>query len=212
MVLFCDILLPERFRNNYTTCSSVAIDCTDEKQRHHLWSEIKHFYIQRYWLHEKDCDRCFEFEICASDAGIKEAHSDAVDYYIKIRDFNEAERRLRLYYDSYEIMPAEYWQPSRLKIVTKYISLSSPNLTWNVNLVSYWNIYQSKLFKNISTKKVSQENYSDAKVTNLDYLRGKATMYSKNADVEYEVDFDYLDDTVDIDDDYSLSNTFYAKY
>ena len=37
-------------------------------------------------------------------------------------------------------------------------------------------------------------------------------MYSKNADVEYEVDFDYLDDTVDIDDDYSLSNTFYAKY
>ena len=112
----------------------------------------------------------------------------------------------------YEIMPAEYWQPSRLKIVTKYISLSSPNLTWNVNLVSYWNIYQSKLFKNISTKKVSQENYSDAKVTNLDYLRGKATMYSKNADVEYEVDFDYLDDTVDIDDDYSLSNTFYAKY
>ena len=60
--------------------------------------------------------------------------------------------------------------------------------------------------------KVSQENYSDAKVTNLDYLRGKATMYSKNADVEYEVDFDYLDDTVDIDDDYSLSNTFYAKY
>ena len=83
------------------------IDCTDEKQRHHLWSEIKHFYIQRYWLHEKDYDRCFEFEICASDAGIKEAHSDAVDYYIKIRDFNEAERRLQLYYDSYEIMPAE---------------------------------------------------------------------------------------------------------
>ena len=83
------------------------IDCIDEKQRHHLWSEIKHFYIQRYWLHEKDYDRCFEFEICASDAGIKEAHSDAVDYYIKIRDFNEAERRLQFYYDSYEIMPVE---------------------------------------------------------------------------------------------------------
>ena len=94
----------------------------------------------------------------------------------------------------------------------KVYSLNSPNFPWNVHLVSYWNIYQSKLFKNISTKKVSKENYSDAKVTNLDYLRGKATMYSKNADVEYEVDFDYLDDTVDIDDDYSLSNTFYAKY
>ena len=31
VVLFCAILLPERFRNNYTTCLSAAIDCTDEK-------------------------------------------------------------------------------------------------------------------------------------------------------------------------------------
>ena len=112
----------------------------------------------------------------------------------------------------YEIMPAEYWQPSKIKIITKYISLTSPNLTWNVNLLPYWNIYQSKLVKNISTKKLSMENYSDAKVTNLDYLRGKATMYSKNADIEYELDFDYLDDTVDVDDNYSLANTFFAKY
>ena len=58
----------------------------------------------------------------------------------------------------YEIMPAEYWQPSKIKIITKYISLTSPNLTWNVNLLSYWNIYQSKLIKNISTKKLSMEN------------------------------------------------------
>jgi len=112
----------------------------------------------------------------------------------------------------YEIMPAEYWQPSKIKIITKYISLQSPNLTWEVNLLSYWNIYQSKLIKNIDSKKLTLENYSDAKLTNLDYLRGKATMYSKNADIEYEIDFDYLDDNVDIDDDYSLSNTFTAKY
>ena len=112
----------------------------------------------------------------------------------------------------YEIMPAEYWQPSKIKIVTKYISINSPNLNWSVNLLPYWNVYQSKLTKNITTKKISLENYSDAKVTNLDYIRGKATMYSKNADIEYEVDFDYLDDTVDVDDDYSLANTFSAKY
>jgi hypothetical protein len=112
----------------------------------------------------------------------------------------------------YEIMPAEYWQPSKIKIVTKYISINSPNLSWSVNLLPYWNVYQSKLTKNITTKKISLENYSDAKVTNLDYIRGKATMYSKNADIEYEVDFDYLDDTVDVDDDYSLANTFSAKY
>ena len=31
VVLFCDILLQERFRNNYTTFLSAAIDCTDEK-------------------------------------------------------------------------------------------------------------------------------------------------------------------------------------
>lgn len=112
----------------------------------------------------------------------------------------------------YEIMPSEYWQPSKIKIVTKYISNESPNLTWEVDLLPYWNTYQSKSLKNIDSKKLTTETYSDAKLTNLDYLRGKATMYSKNADIEYEIDFDYLNDNVDIDDNYSLTNTFMAKY
>lgn len=111
----------------------------------------------------------------------------------------------------YEIMPDEYWQSSKVKIMTKYISLKSPNLSWTVDLSPWWNEWQSKSDKTFLTKKVSSEKWKDAKLTNLDYINGIATFYSKTNDDSFEVPFDYLTGEEDLDDDFSLANTFTQK-
>lgn len=112
----------------------------------------------------------------------------------------------------YEIMPSEYWQPAQIIIMTKFISLASPNLKWTVDLSPWWNMWQSKSDKTYTTKKISKDgNWYDAKITRFDYMHGKATLYSKTNDQSYEVPFDYLSGDEDIDDSFSLANTFTQK-
>lgn len=112
-----------------------------------------------------------------------------------------------------EIPDKEYWQPSKCMIITKFISVQSPALKWEVDLTKYWNYYQRKKDKEIENVKLSQENILDSEIIDLNYVKGKAKLYSETLDEEYELDFDYLNgDTNKISDDYLLSkNTFISN-
>ena len=111
-----------------------------------------------------------------------------------------------------EIPGNEYWQPSKCCIITKFINSSSPNLRWTVDLTPYWNNYQAKENNKVEKLKLSNENIDDSEIINLNYITGKATLYSENADKEYDVDFDYLDgNTNKVSESMMLKETFGYK-
>ena len=108
-----------------------------------------------------------------------------------------------------EIPALEYWQPSKICIMTKFIDTSSPNLRWTVDLTPYWNKYQAKEKQKIENIKLSNENFVDSEIIKFNYLTGKATLYSENTNKEYDVDFDYLDGNNNkVSADMTLSSTF----
>ena len=106
-----DILDEERIsliqkRKNIAKDIKKLLNCTDEKQRLSLWIQLEQLYTDRYWKLEKDEDMCNEFTIAASDAGIREAHSNAASYFFWIKkDYAECERRLFILYESYDALP-----------------------------------------------------------------------------------------------------------
>lgn len=83
------------------------LNCNSEKQRLNVWCELSKLYMDRYWKLEKDYDRYNEFMVKASDAGIREAHNDAANYFfLKKKDYVEGEKRLFMLFDSFEKLPA----------------------------------------------------------------------------------------------------------
>ena len=97
------------------------LDCTDEKQRLSVWCELEKLYSDRYWKLEKDYDRFNEFMITASDAGIREAHNGAVNYFFLIKkDYEEGERRLYMLYESFDSLPA-YESKSIIDTINGYL-------------------------------------------------------------------------------------------
>ena len=70
------------------------------------WNKFYDYYMMQHVRGRED--PCFEdnikkynaFVVLASDSGIVDAHILAADYYISIKNYSEAERRLRMSYDS----------------------------------------------------------------------------------------------------------------
>lgn len=108
-----------------------------------------------------------------------------------------------------EIKNNEYWKPSSVYVIgAKY-----PYNKTVVNLEKYWNMYQNKNIFDINKLKIiKDENILDSQIEELNYLTGKAKMYSKSADLTYEVDFDYINENTNVDNDILLENTFTYKY
>lgn len=108
-----------------------------------------------------------------------------------------------------EIKNNEYWKPSSVYVIgAKY-----PYNKIVVNLEKYWNMYQNKNIFDINKLKIiKDENILDSQIEELNYLTGKAKMYSKSADLTYEVDFDYINENTNVDNDILLENTFTYKY
>ncbi len=71
------------------------LESTDPQK---TWIKVEKIYMDRYWKLEKDSQKCFEFFVRASDAGIPAAHLLAADYYILMKNYAEAERRLFMCY------------------------------------------------------------------------------------------------------------------
>lgn len=94
---------------------------TDEKQRLSVWCELKKLYMDRYWKLEKDFDRYNEFVVAASDAGIREAHNSAANYFfLTKKDYEEGERRLFMLYESFDSLPA-YESKSIIDTINGYL-------------------------------------------------------------------------------------------
>ena len=108
-----------------------------------------------------------------------------------------------------EMMNTEYWMPSYCKIITKFKTSQSPNLSWKVNLEPYWNNHQSNKgdYRKMIISK--DEKLDDAKIVDINYVQGKAKIYSENLDKELEVDFDFLNvNNIGVDESIQLKNTF----
>mgnify|MGYP000408970131 FL=1 len=121
-----DILDEERIlliqkRKNILKDVQRILDCTDEKQRLSTWWKLERLYMDRYWKLENDRDRYMEFIISASDAGIREAHNGAVNYFFIIKkDYEEGERRLFMLYESYKSLPT-YESKSIINTINGYL-------------------------------------------------------------------------------------------
>lgn len=121
-----DILDEERIlliqkRKNILKDVQRILDCTDEKQRLSTWWKLERLYMDRYWKLENDRDRYIEFIISASDAGIREAHNGAVNYFFIVKkDYEEGERRLFMLYESYKSLPT-YESKSIINTINGYL-------------------------------------------------------------------------------------------
>ena len=121
-----DILDEERIlliqkRKNILKDVQRILDCTDEKQRLSTWWKLERLYMDRSWKLENDRDRYMEFIISASDAGIREAHNGAVNYFFIIKkDYEEGERRLFMLYESYKSL-STYESKSIINTINGYL-------------------------------------------------------------------------------------------
>lgn len=107
-----------------------------------------------------------------------------------------------------EIKNTEYWKPSSVIIMKKVYPFSKHKYS----LSDYWNNYQQKEYKNIDDLKILNEKLLAPEILSLDYIRGKAKIECRQQGVEFEVDFDYINDNTLVSEEYSLNNTFSYKY
>lgn len=104
-----------------------------------------------------------------------------------------------------EIKNTEYWMASDIIIFNNKL----PYHKTRVSLENYWNYYQKHDEYDISYIKMSKENnISDSEVSEIDYVKGKAGMHAKIANMDYNVPFKYLNERSKLSDEISLQNTF----
>lgn len=71
-----------------------------------MWLQVWELYMNRDWKLEKNPQGFNTFIVKASDAGIKHAHSGAMDYFLLIqKDYVEAERRMVMLLGAYAKLP-----------------------------------------------------------------------------------------------------------
>ncbi len=72
------------------------------------WHETMGLYMERFLKQEKDYEKYAEFIIAASDAGIAQAHDLAIHWFIVKNNYPEAERRVKILFDTFkELSPYE---------------------------------------------------------------------------------------------------------
>ena len=99
-----------------------------------------------------------------------------------------------------EISYTEYWTPSDVIITFKdYNDNGKPKLRrFTFDLSPYWGNCYSKLEHSSTDVKYNKNIPNDVEIVKYDYIRGKAVVRSKLEDIEYDVDFDVLND-LDVD-------------
>lgn len=107
----------------------------DSEDQQSTWGKIFLKYAQRYVIDpepsEKDLETLHEFEMRASDKGIRFAHCRTADHMIHMKkDFEEAERRLLMLYDSEGNLPDSEFREI-------------------INVINYWVMYEHPLSSNL---------------------------------------------------------------
>jgi hypothetical protein len=100
-----------------------------------------------------------------------------------------------------EFKANEYWKPSGIYVISNVM----PYTKKYFSLAKYWNYVQSKNDYNISDIKLTESKINDAELVELNYIKGKAKMYSKTEDIEFDVPFEYLNKDIGVSENYNLN-------
>ena len=146
---------------------------------------------------------------------------DALQKYMLEHGYNDLKQKYRIIDIKREI----YFEPSVAKLIPKH-NIDDKKL--NIDLEQYWN--NDYIVKNIfldyrvkpiannlaeygdtyrqDTKDINNARIYDAEIIEWDYVRGRAKLRSRVWNIEFYVDYKYINSDVKESDSLSIDNTF----
>ena len=103
-----------------------------------------------------------------------------------------------------EMPYTEYWRASDVVITFRYFPKPKPETNekqvpklkkFTFDLTPYWGNCYTKDTYNSSAVKFDKNIPNDTEIVKYDYIRGRAVVRSKLEDIEYDVDFDEINNT-----------------
>ena len=129
---------------------------------------------------------------------------DDLDNYTDVNDVIKKDDKVNwtdLIISIIEMPYTEYWRASDVVITFRYFKRNSndqmiPKLKkFTFDLTPYWGNCYTKDTYNSSAVKFDKNIPNDTEIVKYDYIRGRAVVRSKLEDIEYDVDFDEINNT-----------------
>ena len=130
---------------------------------------------------------------------------DDLDNYTDVNDVIKKDKDVNwtdLIISIIEMPYTEYWSASDVVITFRYFAKSEstgqmiPKLKkFTFDLTPYWGNCYTKDIYNSSAVKFDKNIPNDTEIVKYDYIRGRAVVRSKLEDIEYDVDFDEINNT-----------------
>lgn len=129
---------------------------------------------------------------------------DDLDNYTDVNDIIQKDDNVNwtdLIISIIEMPYTEYWRASDVVITFRYFKRNSndqmvPKLKkFTFDLTPYWGNCYTKDIYNSSAVKFDKNIPNDTEIVKYDYIRGRAVVRSKLEDIEYDVDFDEINNT-----------------
>ena len=129
---------------------------------------------------------------------------DDLDNYTDVNDVIQKDDNVNwtdLIISIIEMPYTEYWRASDVVITFRYFKRNSndqmvPKLKkFTFDLTPYWGNCYTKDTYNSSAVKFDKNIPNDTEIVKYDYIRGRAVVRSKLEDIEYDVDFDEINNT-----------------
>ena len=130
---------------------------------------------------------------------------DDLDNYTDVNDVIKKDKDVNwtdLIISIIEMPYTEYWRASDVVITFRYFPKSEstgqmiPKLKkFTFDLTPYWGNCYTKDIYNSSAVKFDKNIPNDTEIVKYDYIRGRAVVRSKLEDIEYDVDFDEINNT-----------------
>lgn len=129
---------------------------------------------------------------------------DDLDNYTDVNDVIQKDDNVNwtdLIISIIEMPYTEYWRASDVVITFRYFKRNSndqmvPKLKkFTFDLTPYWGNCYTKDIYNSSAVKFDKNIPNDTEIVKYDYIRGRAVVRSKLEDIEYDVDFDEINNT-----------------
>ena len=125
-------------------------------------------------------------------------YTDVNDVIKKDKDVNWTDLIISII----EMPYTEYWRASDVVITFRYFPKSESNekqipklKKFTFDLTPYWGNCYTKDIYNSSAVKFDKNIPNDTEIVKYDYIRGRAVVRSKLEDIEYDVDFDEINNT-----------------
>ena len=130
---------------------------------------------------------------------------DDLDNYTDVNDVIKKDDKVNwtdLIISIIEMPYTEYWRASDVVITFRYFPKSESNekqipklKKFTFDLTPYWGNCYTKDIYNSSAVKFDKNIPNDTEIVKYDYIRGRAVVRSKLEDIEYDVDFDEINNT-----------------